>query len=49
VEIAHSGDVAGFIFDPAEPDTSSRMDLAKTLLATAGIPESWRFRTLTDP
>jgi uncharacterized protein involved in propanediol utilization len=45
VEIAHSGDVAGFIFDPAEPDLAARMDEAKMLLATAGIAESWRFRT----
>jgi uncharacterized protein involved in propanediol utilization len=45
VQVAHSGDVAGLLFDPKEARLEKRLEQARMLLAAAGIPKTWRFRT----
>jgi uncharacterized protein involved in propanediol utilization len=43
VQIAHSGTVAGFLFDPRE--TPARLDSARTGLARMGLRRTWTFST----
>ncbi|SCE35734.1 threonine kinase [Streptomyces sp. SolWspMP-5a-2] len=45
LQVAHSGDVAGLIFDPALPDLATRADLARKRLAGLGIDDTWFFTT----
>jgi uncharacterized protein involved in propanediol utilization len=45
VQVAHSGDVAGLLFDPEEEAVGRRLERARTLLAGAGITTTWAFQT----
>ena len=45
LQVAHSGDVAGLLFDPRDADVEARLEEAETLLAAAGIADTWRFRS----
>jgi uncharacterized protein involved in propanediol utilization len=43
LQTAHSGDIAGLLFDGSCPDTEARQDRAAVLLREAGITHMWRF------
>jgi uncharacterized protein involved in propanediol utilization len=43
LQIAHSGDIAGLLFDRHEADCDSKIAEAETLLAACGILRTWRF------
>lgn len=45
LQVAHSGDVAGLIFDPALPDLVTRTDDARKRIAGLGIDDTWYFTT----
>lgn len=45
LQVAHSGDVAGLLFDPSDGDAETRLKEAQVLLAAAGISKTWRFRS----
>ena len=45
MQVAHSGDVAGFLFDPEDPAVPGRMDEAAERLGRLGVTETWRFET----
>lgn len=45
LQVAHSGDVAGLLFDPALPDLATRTDSARKRLADLGIDDTWYFTT----
>ncbi|MEV5954554.1 GHMP kinase [Streptomyces sp. NPDC051987] len=45
LQVAHSGDVAGLLFDPALPDLAARTDGARKRLAALGIDDTWHFTT----
>jgi uncharacterized protein involved in propanediol utilization len=44
-QVAHSGTVAGIIFDPKDPERERRIQQAHALVAEMGIERTWRFRT----
>ena len=44
VQVAHSGTVAGFLFDP-DDDAGGRVEHARAGLARLGLCESWEFST----
>jgi uncharacterized protein involved in propanediol utilization len=44
LQVAHSGTVAGFLFDPGD-DAAERMEHARTRLQGLGLPGSWEFST----
>jgi hypothetical protein len=44
--VAHSGTVAGFLFDPGD-DAAGRVRQARAGLARLGLGDSWEFST--DP
>jgi uncharacterized protein involved in propanediol utilization len=43
VQVAHSGDVAGLLFDANDREVEARTEEARTLLAAAGFKRTWRF------
>ncbi|MEK6274507.1 MAG: kinase [Actinomycetota bacterium] len=43
LQVAHSGDLAGFLFDSSDRDLEERLDKARRLLARLGVAETWRF------
>ncbi|WP_225101365.1 GHMP kinase [Streptomyces sp. CoH27] len=43
LQVAHSGDVAGLLFDPHRPDAEARTDKARSRLAALGIEDTWHF------
>jgi uncharacterized protein involved in propanediol utilization len=45
VQVAHSGDVAGLLFDARDTETPARLDFAATRLAALGVTETWQFAT----
>lgn len=45
VHVAHSGDIAGLLFDRDDPDVEGRVDLAQHLLHDTGIREQWNYTT----
>ncbi|MFI7099471.1 GHMP kinase [Streptomyces sp. NPDC050161] len=45
LQVAHSGDVAGLVFDPRLPDLATRTDEARKRLDALGVPETWYFTT----
>jgi uncharacterized protein involved in propanediol utilization len=45
LQVAHTGTIAGFLFDPASALTESRIQHAQTLLAGIGITHTWFFQT----
>ncbi|MFF5205890.1 GHMP kinase [Streptosporangium sp. NPDC000396] len=45
VQVAHSGDIAGLLFDAADPEMEARMEAAGELLTRAGMTNQWHFRT----
>jgi uncharacterized protein involved in propanediol utilization len=45
VQVAHSGTVMGFLFDPADPRIDAHMDHAGRMLEDQNIHTTWRFRT----
>lgn len=45
LQVAHSGTVAGLLFDPLSPEVGARIEEARSLLVGAGIASAWRFRT----
>jgi uncharacterized protein involved in propanediol utilization len=45
VQVAHSGDIAGLLFDPGDAETGARMDRAAQRLRGLGITQTWRFET----
>jgi uncharacterized protein involved in propanediol utilization len=45
VQVAHSGDVAGLLFDAADAETPARLEFAATRLAELGVTETWPFET----
>jgi uncharacterized protein involved in propanediol utilization len=44
MQVSHSGDIAGLLFDPSAADVELQVGEAERLLAEAGIAETWRFR-----
>jgi uncharacterized protein involved in propanediol utilization len=45
LQAAHSGDIAGFLFDPSDESLDDRLEEARAFLAGLGIAETWRFRS----
>jgi uncharacterized protein involved in propanediol utilization len=45
LQVAHSGDVAGLLFDPADPEVQSRIDQAAKCLHDVDVVETWQFET----
>ncbi|MFC7262371.1 MULTISPECIES: kinase [Streptomyces] len=45
VQAAHSGDIAGLLFDRDDPDVEARAALAQRLLQEIGIDEQWNYTT----
>ena len=45
LQVAHSGDVAGFLFDPSDENLDDRFEETGEFLAGLGINETWRFRS----
>ncbi|MFD5075690.1 kinase [Streptomyces sp. NPDC058371] len=45
VQAAHSGDIAGLLFDRDDPDVEHRTGLAQRLLHDIGIDEQWNYTT----
>ncbi|HEX4417755.1 MAG TPA: hypothetical protein VH165_07640 [Kofleriaceae bacterium] len=50
VQVAHSGTVAGLLFDPRDLETELRVAQARAQLAELGFGGAWRFSTMqTEP
>ncbi|GHE70041.1 kinase [Streptomyces longispororuber] len=49
VQVAHSGNVAGLLFDPAAPDPRGRVRDCARALRAAGIPTTYTFPTRPSP
>jgi uncharacterized protein involved in propanediol utilization len=47
VQVAHSGNIAGLLFDPDDPDMVARIRHAREMLERAGFNEQWQFATET--
>ncbi|MET7800754.1 GHMP family kinase ATP-binding protein [Streptomyces decoyicus] len=45
IQVAHSGDVAGLLFDSEDPNVEGQAEAASQLLTRHGITVQWRFRT----
>jgi uncharacterized protein involved in propanediol utilization len=45
MSIAHSGDIAGLLFEQRDPDLEQRCELAQRMLRDTGFDEQWRFDT----
>ena len=45
IQVAHSGTVAGFLFDPRDANTPQRIECSQALLAEMGFSLTCRFRT----
>jgi uncharacterized protein involved in propanediol utilization len=45
IQVAHSGDIAGIVFDANDPDLEPKLAEAQILLARLGITSTWRFRS----
>ncbi|WP_017240932.1 GHMP family kinase ATP-binding protein [Streptomyces sp. SS] len=45
IQAAHSGDIAGLLYDPADPEAEARTARAGRLLHHIGIHEQWTFTT----
>jgi uncharacterized protein involved in propanediol utilization len=45
LQVAHTGTIAGLLFDPADPLKEGRIEHAQTLLTTIGIKHMWVFQT----
>lgn len=45
LQVAHSGTVAGLLFDPADTATPEKIDYARKRLAELGFSSTWRFAT----
>jgi uncharacterized protein involved in propanediol utilization len=43
VQVAHSGSIAGLLFDPEDRDAVQRMNLSRTMLEEVGFREQWKF------
>ena len=44
IQVAHSGTVAGLLFDPADASIEQRIECARALIAEMGYGPIWRFR-----
>jgi uncharacterized protein involved in propanediol utilization len=44
LQVAHSGTVAGLLFDPRRPELEARVGRAEHGLDRLGISDRWRFR-----
>lgn len=44
-QVAHTGTIAGLLFDPSDPLKEKRIEQAQTLLETIGIKHMWIFQT----
>lgn len=49
LQIAHSGTVAGFLFDVHDPEKEHRINHAKRLIHEMSFRESWRFQIEAHP
>jgi uncharacterized protein involved in propanediol utilization len=45
LQVAHSGTVVGFLFDPYDSQTEGRIQGARRMLSETGFDETWRFQT----
>jgi uncharacterized protein involved in propanediol utilization len=45
VQVAHSGDIAGLLFDRDDPEVEARAEAARDLLRSTGIDEQWNYTT----
>lgn len=45
IQAAHSGDIAGLLFDRDDPEVEARTDTAQDLLQELGIHEQWNYTT----
>lgn len=45
VQVAHSGDIAGLLFDRDDPEVEARTAQAQELLRGTGIDEQWNYTT----
>jgi uncharacterized protein involved in propanediol utilization len=45
IQVAHSGTVAGLLFDPNDPASATGTQRAKSLLDELGFPITWHFKT----
>jgi uncharacterized protein involved in propanediol utilization len=48
LQVAHSGTVAGLLFDPQAPEVQEQIGSTRALLAEVGIVSIWRFQTYND-
>lgn len=44
VQVAHSGNIAGLLFDPRDPDSGRSVALAARGLSQRGLHETWHYR-----
>ncbi|GHI09457.1 kinase [Streptomyces cellostaticus] len=45
LQVSHSGDIAGLLFDRDDPDLDARSGYAEELLRSTGVVELWKFTT----
>jgi uncharacterized protein involved in propanediol utilization len=45
VQVSHSGNIAGLLFDPGDPDILARIRSSRQMLGSAGFSEQWQFET----
>jgi uncharacterized protein involved in propanediol utilization len=45
LQVAHSGTIAGLLFDPRSPAVGAQVEEARALLSEVGIVSVWRFQT----
>ena len=45
LQVAHTGTIAGLLFDPGDPLKKNRIEQARALLTTIGIEQMWVFQT----
>ncbi len=43
IQVAHSGDIAGLMFDGRDPDIDDARDRAERMLGDLGVEDTWRF------
>lgn len=45
IQVSHSGNIAGLLFDHGDPDILARMGDSRVMLESAGFNEQWQFST----
>jgi uncharacterized protein involved in propanediol utilization len=48
IQVAHTGTIAGLLFDPADPELDRRLAAAARGLGAVGITETWHYTARSD-